>query len=166
MEAKEGVEVAPVLTLHAISDSRGTTPLGVVNSAAAQFSYKRVRASVLSHVSDVSQLAIYLDDRTRPAEPTAVFYKILDKELRHDARAELELRGIPSVNLLGPTISIISTLTQHRRQTPRDGAVTPGDTSSCLGGHSRQHDPGLLHDSGAPWRTSQCTLHQPLRRPV
>lgn len=42
--------------------------------------------------------------------PTAVFYTILDEELCDAIRQELDERGIPSLDLLGPSLHIFSTL--------------------------------------------------------
>lgn len=98
------------LTLHAISDSLGTTAVGVVNSAAVQFPHESVRVSALTKVDGIEQVRAYLDRYVDDPATTAVFHTILNDELRRQLRDELESRGIASVDVLGPAMQIISKL--------------------------------------------------------
>lgn len=101
------------LTLHVISDSLGTTARGVVNSAAVQFPHESVRVSVLAKVESIEQVRVYLDRHVDDPAATAVFHTILNDELRKQLRHELESRGIASVDVLGPAMRIVSTLTRE-----------------------------------------------------
>ena len=56
-------------------------------------------------------VAKFLDDNIVPGVPVAVFHTIVNRNLRRDIRRELDGRGVPSIDLLGPAITIISTLT-------------------------------------------------------
>ncbi len=109
--AKNGIAT---LTLHVISDSLGTTAVGVVNSAAVQFPHESVRVSALAKVDSVEQVRTYLDRYVDDPAATAVFHTILGDELRGQLRNELESRGIASVDVLGPTMQIISMLAQAK----------------------------------------------------
>ena len=46
-----------------------------------------------------------------PERPTAVFHTFADGILRREIRRELDRRGIPSIDLLGPAVTVLSTLT-------------------------------------------------------
>lgn len=116
-EKIEAREAAPgFLTLHVISDSRGTTAREVVSSAVVQFSYKRVGISTLARVSTVEQVCCYLDRYVPEPEKTAVFHTVLDERLRSEIRDELNRRGIASVDLLGPAMSIVERLIDEEPQ--------------------------------------------------
>ncbi|WP_321971650.1 kinase/pyrophosphorylase [Paratractidigestivibacter sp.] len=101
------------ITAHIISDSLGTTARGVVASAVVQIRRGSVAVSTLSHVQSLAQVRAYLDRYVPAGEKTAVFHTVLDRELRASIREELEERGVPSVDLLGPAISIVTALTDE-----------------------------------------------------
>lgn len=105
-----GEAMPDTVTLHIISDSRGVTARGVVNSAAVQFSSERVRVSTLSGVSDIQQVAAYLDRYVEVPAETAVFHTVLDDDLRAEIRMLLNERGIASVDLLGPSLKMLAQL--------------------------------------------------------
>ena len=94
-----------------ISDARGETATGVVSAAASQFTDDIVIIKRLGEVRSVDTVKNYLDENVDPDVPLAVFHTVVDRNLRRDIRRELDKRGIPSIDLLGPAVTIISTLT-------------------------------------------------------
>lgn len=98
--------------IHVISDSEGDTAAGVVAAAASQFDVGCVRISRLPKVRSLDQVIAYLDENQTSEHPTAVFHTIVDTDLRNDIRRELEARQIFSIDIIGPAINVISTLTQ------------------------------------------------------
>ena len=104
---------AGVLTVHVVSDSLGTTARGVVNSAAVQFPHESVRLNTLSKVETIEQVRAYLDRYVDDPAGTAVFHTILSEDLRKQVLHELQSRKIASIDLLGPTMQIISSLTME-----------------------------------------------------
>ena len=101
----------PTPIVFVISDARGDTATGVVEAAASQFTDDIVHIKRLGEVRDVDVVRAYLDENVDPDCPLAVFHTIVDRNLRRDIRRELDKRGIPSIDLLGPAVTIISTLT-------------------------------------------------------
>ena len=99
------------IAVHVISDSLGGTAGAVVRAAAVQFDKSSVSISCLSHVSDIEQVTAYVSRFVATGEPAAVFHTILDEGLREELRSELDAAGIPSVDLLGPAMEILSKLT-------------------------------------------------------
>ena len=97
--------------VHILSDSLGDTASEVVNAAACQFPSESIRIERLAKVSSLEQVRDYLDNLENPNEKTAVFHTIVDARLRADVRRELDHRGIPSIDLMGPAITIMSSLT-------------------------------------------------------
>ncbi|OFK24292.1 kinase/pyrophosphorylase [Olsenella sp. HMSC062G07] len=102
-------DVTPVVFV--LSDARGETAASVVEAAADQFSDKVVTIKQLGNVKSVDMVRTYLDSNITADVPLAVFHTIVDRNLRRDIRRELDSRGIPSIDLLGPAITVISTLT-------------------------------------------------------
>lgn len=94
-----------------LSDARGETATGVVNAAVSQFNEDLVIIKRLGEVRSVEMVRDYLDRNLDPDCPLAVFHTIVDRNLRRDIRRELDGRGVPSIDLLGPAVTIISTLT-------------------------------------------------------
>lgn len=101
----------PTPIVFVISDARGETATGVVTAAASQFVDDIVQIKRLGEVRSVETVRTYLDENVEPDCPLAVFHTIVDRNLRRDIRRELDKRGIPSIDLLGPAVTIISTLT-------------------------------------------------------
>lgn len=99
-----------ILTPHVLSDSRGNTARAVVNAAVVQFPREKVAVSQLTRVGTIERARLYLDRYVPAGEPTAVFHTILDGELRSEVGDELQKRGIPSVDLLGPTMRMVASL--------------------------------------------------------
>ena len=57
------------------------------------------------------QVRDYFDKNFNPERPSAVFHTFANGQLRREIRRELDRRGIPSIDLLGPAVTVISTLT-------------------------------------------------------
>lgn len=103
------LDVNPVI--HVVSDSLGDTASDVVAAAASQFDPGAVRIERLTKVTTVEQVRRYFDVHAEPGVPKAVFHTIVDPDLRAEIRSELDRRGIPSIDLIGPAITVISMLT-------------------------------------------------------
>lgn len=97
--------------IFVLSDSRGETANTVVMAAAAQFGDGSVEIRRLPNVKDVEMVRAYFDEQFEDDRPSAVFHTIADGVLRREIRRELDRRGIPSIDLLGPAVTVISTLT-------------------------------------------------------
>jgi regulator of PEP synthase PpsR (kinase-PPPase family) len=104
-----GEEPKPIVFV--LSDARGKTAVGVVEAAADQFVDDAIVVKQLGNVSNVEMVSDYLDKNHEENTPIAVFHTIADKNLRRDIRRELDNRGIPSVDLLGPAVTVIASLT-------------------------------------------------------
>ena len=101
--------------IHVISDSMGDTAAGVVAAAASQFELGSVRISRLPKVESVEQVVEYLDSvdtDDHHEHPSAVFHTIVDTDLRNDIRRELEARQLFSIDIIGPAINVLATLTE------------------------------------------------------
>ena len=109
VNGEEFEEPKPVVFV--LSDARGKTAVGVVESAADQFAEDAIIVKQLGNVNTVEMVCDYLDKNREADTPTAVFHTIADKNLRRDIRRELDNRGIPSVALLGPAVPVLSSLT-------------------------------------------------------
>lgn len=94
-----------------MSDARGETANVVVMAAAAQFGPDSVDIVRLANADSIDKVKDFLAQEVDESRPMAVFHTFSDKNLRRDVRAELDARGIPSIDLLGPAITVISTLT-------------------------------------------------------
>lgn len=103
------LDLQPVI--HVISDSLGDTASDVVAAAASQFDEGAVEIERLSKVTTVEQVRRYFDENAVPGAPTAAFHTIVVPDLRAEIRSELDRRGIPSIDLMGPAITVISALT-------------------------------------------------------
>ena len=88
-----------------------TPAAGVVEAAAAQFEEGVISIKQLGNVHSIDTVREYLDKHQKEKADVAVFHTIVDQNLRREIRRELDARGIPSIDLLGPSITIISTLT-------------------------------------------------------
>ena len=100
-----------VPVIHVISDSSGQTAYDVVRAAMSQFKGEVVRVARLSGVRGVDEVRRHFDAFDGEDVPKAVFHTIVDYNLRSEIRSELDRRGVPSIDLLGPAMNIISTLT-------------------------------------------------------
>ena len=92
--------------VYVLSDSRGETGAAVVKAAAAQFGDDSVEIVRVPNIHSVEDVRTYFKDR-----PRAVFHTFADGSLRREIRRELDQRLIPSIDLLGPAVNVISTLT-------------------------------------------------------
>lgn len=102
-------QVVPLI--YVLSDSRGETANTVVMAAAAQFGDGSVEIKRLSNVTDVEAVRAYFDENFDADRPSAVFHTFANGILRREIRRELDRRGVPSIDLLGPAVTVISTLT-------------------------------------------------------
>ena len=104
---------ACVLTVQCASDSQGTTERWDVNSAAVEFPHESVRLNPSSKDETIERVRAFLDRYVDYPAGAAVFHTILSEELRKQLLHELQSRQIASVDLLGPTMQIISSLTME-----------------------------------------------------
>lgn len=102
-------DVTPLVFV--ISDARGETANVVVRAAAAQFPDEAVEIVRLANADNLQKVKDFLSTHVDSDRPMAVFHTFSDKNLRRDVRRELDAMGIPSIDLLGPAINVISTLT-------------------------------------------------------
>lgn len=103
------VEEPPVVFV--LSDARGKTASAVVEAAADQFVDGIITIKQLGNVRSIDMVTNFIDENSKEGADVAVFHTIVNQNLRRELRRELDARGIPSVNLLGPSITIIATLT-------------------------------------------------------
>ena len=59
----------------------------------------------------IQALRLFAPLRNDGKRPRAVFHTFADAALRREIRRELDARKIPSIDLLGPSVTILSTLT-------------------------------------------------------
>lgn len=102
-------DVTPLVFV--MSDARGETANVVVRAAAAQFPDEAVEIVRLANADNLQKVKDFLSTHVDSDRPMAVFHTFSDKNLRRDVRRELDAMGIPSIDLLGPAINVISTLT-------------------------------------------------------
>ena len=120
-------QVVPLI--YVLSDARGETANTVVMAAAAQFGDSSVDIERLSNVKTVDTVREYFDQNYDPDRPCAVFHTFANGTLRREIRRELDRRGIPSIDLLGPAVTVISTLTGEE-PTHQIGATYEGTATS------------------------------------
>lgn len=121
-------QVVPLI--YVLSDARGETANTVVMAAAAQFGDSSVQIERLSNVKDVESVRTFFDENYDPERPCAVFHTFANGTLRREIRRELDRRGIPSIDLLGPAVTVISTLTGEE-PTHEIGAIYGDSTASA-----------------------------------
>ncbi len=102
-----------VPTVHVISDSLGDTAADVALAAAAQFDNGTVHIERLPKVTSIEQVRRFILQRehTLAPEKILVFHTIANATLREELKDELERRGIPAIDLLGPALDAIARLT-------------------------------------------------------
>lgn len=98
-------------TVFVISDSLGESALSVVMSAASQYPEGAVRIVRLSQIVGLECVSDYFDEHDGEFVPTAVFHSIVDPVLRAAVKGDLNARGITSVDILGPVVQVLSSLT-------------------------------------------------------
>ncbi len=101
-------DIKPIVLV--ISDARGDTAYSVVVAAAAQYEVDALDIARLSDATSVDKVTKFLEQQEQ-GRPIAVFHTFVDERLRRDVRHELVRRGIPSIDLLGPAVTVLSTLT-------------------------------------------------------
>jgi hypothetical protein len=113
LDAQAGVGVP---TIHVISDSLGETAADVALAAAAQFEAGVVHIERLPKVSTIHQVREALFEGPNQIDPSCsqVFHTIADPGLRRELEAELDLRGVPWIDLLGPALDAIERLTGEK----------------------------------------------------
>lgn len=102
-------DVTPVI--YVLSDARGETANAVVKAAAAQFEAGAVEIIRVANITSAEMLRERFDEGFDPDVPCAVFHTIADTSLRRQIRRTLDDMNVPSIDLLGPAVSVISTLT-------------------------------------------------------
>ena len=80
-------------------------------------------------MKDVDTVRTFFDENFDPERPCAVFHTFANGILRREIRRELDRRGIPSIDLLGPAVTVISTLTGEE-PTREVGAVYKDEAPS------------------------------------
>lgn len=103
-----------VPVVHILADHTGDTAAGVIHAASEQFDIGAVRVARLAKISNLEEVRAYFDAIEESDVPTAVFHTIVDEDLRKAVRDELNRRGIPSIDVLGPAIAVISNLTGQK----------------------------------------------------
>lgn len=101
----------PKAKVLVISDSLGTTASAVVDAAEAQFDKDLVDVVRLTRVRTIEEVEKFLDEQMESDRPMAVFHTIGTSALRREVRDACESRGIPSIDLMGPAITVLSGLT-------------------------------------------------------
>lgn len=102
-------DVKPIVLV--ISDARGDTAYSVVVAAAAQYEVDALDIARLADATSVDKVTEFIEAQESEGRPMAVFHTFVDERLRRDVRHELVRRGIPSIDLLGPAVTVLSTLT-------------------------------------------------------
>lgn len=99
-------------TVIVISDSLGDTACEVVLAAAGQFAEGAFRLLRLPKVASVDQVRSFVDPRVDSGHrDIAVFHTIVDPALRAQVLDYLGRLHIASVDLIGPTLAVLSSLT-------------------------------------------------------
>ena len=99
------------ITVYGVSDMTGETVERIVRAASAQFPAGEVTIKMLQHASDAQQVIDFIEQQGDTETPTAVFHTILSPRTRADLRSACQTLRIPSIDLLGPAVTVISTLT-------------------------------------------------------
>ena len=103
--------VAVQPTVIVISDSLGDTACEVVLAAAGQFDEGAFRLLRLPKVTDVDQVRRFIDPRVdADHRDIAVFHTIVDPVLRARVLEYLSSLHIRAVDLIGPTLAVLSSL--------------------------------------------------------
>ena len=114
------------IEIHVISDSTGDTAARVARAAQAQFSSHPTTLVRHPRVTTVAGIAAVFD-RVRPDAGVAVFYTLIDRDLRGAAHEICERRGIAHCDLLGPVLETL--------------AVASGDEAELVPGRPIALDP-------------------------
>ena len=102
-------DVTPII--YVLSDARGETANAVVKAAAAQFEPGAIEIVRVSNITSIEMLHDYFKANLNPEIPCAVFHTFADAALRRQIRRGLDELNIASIDLLGPAVSVVSTLT-------------------------------------------------------
>lgn len=100
-----------VPTVHVISDSLGDTACEVVLAASGQFSEGSFRIARLPKVNHVNQVKSYLAPFIDRERKLVVFHTVVNPLLRAQILDYLSTLHVRSVDLIGPAIATLSSLT-------------------------------------------------------
>ncbi|TDA70196.1 MAG: kinase/pyrophosphorylase [Clostridia bacterium] len=100
--------------VYIISDSLGETAELVVRAAASQFDSGQISMLRFPYVSEREQITCILDEASKV--PSVVAYTLVRQPLRDFLLAEAQARRIPAVDVLGPMVEALASVT---RVTPR-----------------------------------------------
>ncbi|HEY5507013.1 MAG TPA: kinase/pyrophosphorylase, partial [Coriobacteriia bacterium] len=99
------------ITVHVVSDALGETGEMVARAAAAQFHHGDFRIERLEKVSTPEQLRRTVEAHCRRG--CIFFYTLVDAPLRTEME-RLAATGVTAVDLLGPSVAILSDAIGHR----------------------------------------------------
>jgi regulator of PEP synthase PpsR (kinase-PPPase family) len=99
--------IGRAVEIHIVSDSTGDTASRVARAAQAQFSESPVQVIRHPRVTTVEGLARAFAKIRSGDGGAAVFYTLIDRELREQARSLSQRHGIPSCDLLGPPLEAL-----------------------------------------------------------
>lgn len=94
-----------------ISDALGDTACDVVLAAAGQFEEGAIRITRLPHVERVSQVESFIVPFVEERRDFAVFHTLVSNSLRAQVLDCLSKYHVRSVDLMGPAIAVLSSLT-------------------------------------------------------
>lgn len=97
-------------TVHVLSDALGNTACEVVLAAAAQFEEGSFTIARLPKVSHIDQVEKYFANKIARRDPMAVFYTIVEPDLRAEVADFLSRYRLPAVDLMGPAVGALSVL--------------------------------------------------------
>lgn len=106
---EQDAQETPIVAV--VSDSRGKTATSVVEAAMAQFDPGCIVIKKLLKVRNINDIKDFLDHDEEGKHTRAVFHTVIDDGLRGEIRDECAHRGIPSMDLIGPAISVVSAVT-------------------------------------------------------
>lgn len=96
-------------TIFVVSDSLGETAEVVARAAASQFAHGRIRIHRIPHAD--SPEAVRSAIRQASGDHSILLYTIISPELRRLMVQEAKRAGIPTVDLLGPVLTLIQRVT-------------------------------------------------------
>lgn len=94
-----------------VSDALGDTAQQLARAAAGQFDSDSICIERLAKVRSSSDVETVLAPRIERGEAIAVLYTIASPELRGEVAGMLDRLGVPSVDALGPVLSLLTALT-------------------------------------------------------
>lgn len=98
-------------TVLIISDSLGNTAYGVALAALGQFTHDAAQIFRLSKITDVQQVLDHFDEANYEPGSLVVLHTIAIPELRENVVSLLHECAIPEVDLMGPAVDLLISLT-------------------------------------------------------